>query len=329
MRSYILRRLALLIAIVFVISVGSFLLIRLLPGDLATVLLGFANNPENRRQLYKQLGLDKSLVQQYLIWMGHVLQGDLGKSYLSNKSINSLIGRALPIDLEIIALSQILAFGFALPMAMKAARKPNGLFDRIANSFSFGLLSVPAFVLVVYLVLFISLQFKVPHTAPGSFQPMPGFSLLFDSPAMYFDEWRINLLSMTIPALTGAIGSLVIYFRTLRSDLIANLQEEFITMARSKGISRRRIMWRHALRPSSVALLSTAGINIGNAIAGGFVIQIFMAIPGLGQMLVSAMSSGDYIVIQSVVFVTATSVVVINFLVDFITTLIDPRIARD
>ena len=329
MRSYILRRLALLTGIIFVISVGSFMLIRLLPGDLGTILLGFANTPANKKELFARLGLDKPLVEQYLIWMSHVLQGDLGKSYVSGKSINSIIGKAIPIDLEIIFLSQLLALAVALPMSMKASRKPNGLFDRISNALSFGFLSIPAFVLVVYLVVIFGLVLHVPHTVPGSFEPIPGIKLLFHEPAKYFDKWRLNLLAMIVPAITGAIGSLVIYFRTLRSDLIANLQEEFITMARSKGLSSRRIMWRHALRPSSVALLSTLGINIGTAIAGGFVVQSFMGLPGLGQILVASMSSTDYIVIQSIVLVTATAVVVINFAVDFITTLIDPRIARD
>lgn len=329
MRSYVLRRLALLIGIVFVISVGSFFMIHLLPGDLATVILGAANTPHNRKILYAQLGLDKGLLQQYLTWMGHVLQGDLGHSFVSRESINSIIGHAIPIDIEMIVLSQIVAFSLAIPLAMKAARKPNGIFDRLANGFSFGMLSVPSFILVVYAVLFIALILRVPNTGPASFTRMPGFGMLFDNPAEYFDTWRLNLLSMVIPTLTGAIGAFVIYFRTLRSDLIATLQEEFITMARSKGLRRRRILWRHAFRPSSVALLSTAGINIGNAIAGGFVTQFLLAIPGLGATLIAAITTQDYILIQGIVFVVATAVVSINFLIDFITTLIDPRIARD
>lgn len=329
MRSYVLRRLALLVGILFVISVGSFYMIRLLPGDLATVILGAAKTPETEKQLFAQLGLDKGLIQQYLTWMGHVLQGDLGTSFVSNESINSVILRAIPIDIEMILLSQLVAFGLAVPLAMKAARRPNGLFDRLANGFSFGMLSVPSFIMVVYAVLFIALILKVPNTGPASFTRMPGFGLLFDNPGEYFNTWRLNLLSMVIPTLTGSIGAFVIYFRTLRSDLIATLQEEFITMARSKGLRRRRILWRHAFRPSSVPLLSTAGINIGNALAGGFVTQYLLAIPGLGATLIAAITTQNYILIQGIVFVVAATVVTINFLVDFVTTLIDPRIARD
>jgi peptide/nickel transport system permease protein len=146
---------------------------------------------------------------------------------------------------------------------------------------------------------------------------------------MFFTTLKDNLMSLLIPSLTLSIGSFVVYFRVLRSDLIATLQEEYITMARSKGLSRRRIMWRHAFRPSSIALLGTAGINIGGLIAGGFVVQYLLSIPGLGSLLVASITLQDYLVIQGTVFVVAVAVIVINFAVDFITTLVDPRIARD
>jgi len=146
---------------------------------------------------------------------------------------------------------------------------------------------------------------------------------------LFFTTLKNNLMSLLIPSLTLSIGSFVVYFRVLRSDLIATLQEEYITMARSKGLSSRRIMWRHAFRPSSIALLGTAGINIGGLIAGGFVVQYLLAIPGLGSLLIASITLQNYLVIQSTVFVVAVAVIVINFAVDLITTLVDPRIARD
>ena len=181
-----------------------------LPGDLATVILGAGNTPENRKILYAQLGLDKGLIQQYFVWASHVVRGDLGYSFVSSESINGIIWHALPIDIEMIVLAQIVAFGMAIPLAMRASRKPNGFFDRFANGFSFGMLSVPSFIMVVYAVLFISLILQIPNTGPASFTRMPGFGLLFSDPAEYFDTWRLNLLSMLIPTLTGAIGAFVI-----------------------------------------------------------------------------------------------------------------------
>ena len=326
---YFTKRLVALVLIIIAISIGSFYMIHLLPGDLATMILGTGNTPENKKRLYAQLGLDKGLVQQYLTWMSHVLQGDLGKSYITGVSINTSIGKALPIDIEVIVISQILAFACAIPLAMKAAKKPNGLFDRMSNGVTFGLLSVPSFIIVVYLVLLIALKLHVPGTGPASFTRFPEWGWILSDTLMFFTTLKDNLMSLLIPSLTLSIGSFVVYFRVLRSDLIATLQEEYITMARSKGLSRRRIMWRHAFRPSSIALLGTAGINIGGLIAGGFVVQYLLSIPGLGSLLTSSILLQDYLVIQSTVFVVAVAVIVINFAVDFITTLVDPRIARD
>jgi len=326
---YFTKRLVALVLIIIAISIGSFYMIHLLPGDLATVILGAGNTPENKKRLFAQLGLDKGLVEQYFTWMSHVVQGDLGKSYITGESINTSIAKALPIDLEMIVISQFLAFAAAIPLAMKAAKKPNGLFDRFSNGLTFGLLSIPSFIIVVYLVLLIAIMWQVPGTGPASFARFPDWAWLFTDTGNFFTTLKNNLMSMLIPSLTLSIGSFVVYFRVLRSDLIATLQEEYITMARSKGLSRRRIMWRHAFRPSSIALLGTAGINIGGLIAGGFVVQYLLSIPGLGSLLVASITLQDYLVIQSTVFVVAVAVIVINFAVDFITTLVDPRIARD
>jgi peptide/nickel transport system permease protein len=305
-----------LIAIVFVISVGSFYLIHLLPGNITTVIEGPGASPENQAKLFKLLGLNKPIYEQYFIWIGNVVRGNLGVSFISQTSVASTIGSALPIDLEIILLSQILAFAFAIPLAMRSARKPDGWLDRIMSATSFTLLSVPAFIIIVLLVLFVSVKLAIPHTGPSSY-------------VSFGQDWIINLDSMALPAITLAAGSFVLYFRVLRSDLIATLQEEFITMARSKGISQRRILWRHALRPSSVALLGTAGVNIGGLLAGGFIVEYLLDIPGLGYTLIQAINESDYLLVQGIVLVVSVGVVLINFIFDFVINIVDPRISRE
>jgi peptide/nickel transport system permease protein len=156
----------------------------------------------------------------------------------------------------------------------------------------------------------------VPHTGPASYVSLSA-------------NWITNLESLALPSIVLAIGSFVLYYRVLRSDLISTLQEEFITMARSKGISQRRIMWRHALRPSSVSLLGTAGVNIGGLLAGGFIVQYLLAIPGLGYQLIGAIGRSDYLVVQGIVLVVSVGVIVINFGFDLAISLIDPRISRE
>ncbi len=305
-----------LIGVVFVITVGAFYLIHLLPGDPAAVILGTGDSPANRVKLYKQLGLNRPIVEQYFVWIKNVLRGNLGTSFISETSVWSTIKAALPIDVEIIVLSQILAFAFAIPTAMRSARKPDGYLDRILSASSFTLLSVPSFVLIVVLVLVIAIKLGVPHTGVSSY-------------ASFTSDWIANLESLALPALTLAIGSYVVYYRVLRSDLIATLQEEFITMARSKGISSRRIMWRHAFRPSSISLLGTAGVNIGGLLAGGFIVQYLLAIPGLGYQLIAAIGRSDYLVVQGIVLVVSVGVILINFAFDLAINIADPRISRE
>lgn len=316
MLKYVIRRLVMLVGIIIIISIGSFYLIHLLPGDPAAVILGTGDSPANRAILYKQLGLDRPIVIQYFIWMSNVLRGNLGVSFISQTSVASTIRAALPIDLELIGLSQLLAFAIAIPLAMRSARKPDGPVDRVLGATSFTLLSIPPFIIIVLLVLFISIKLGVPNTGPSSYVSLG-------------TNWIGNLESLALPAVTLAIGSFVVYYRVLRSDMIATLQEEFITMARSKGISQRRIMWRHAFRPSSVALLGTAGVNIGGLLAGGFVVQYLLAIPGLGYTLIAAINSSDYLLVQGVVLVVSVGVVLINFMFDFVINIVDPRISRE
>lgn len=305
-----------LIGIIFVISVGSFYLIHLLPGDPAVVILGTGATPQNKLILYKQLGLNRPIYEQYFTWIGNVLHGNMGTSFISQSSVAETIRGALPIDLELIILSQILSFAAAIPLAMRSARKPDGPIDRILGASSFTLLSVPPFIIIVLLVLFISIKLGIPHTGPSSY-------------VTFSSDWIVNLESLALPAFTLAVGSFVVYYRVLRSDLIATLQEEFITMARSKGISQRRIMWRHAFRPSSVALLGSAGVNIGGLLAGGFVVQYLLAIPGLGYTLITAINMSDYLLVQGIVLVVSVGVVLINFMFDFIINIVDPRISRE
>jgi len=305
-----------LVGIVFIISVGAFYLIHLLPGDPAAVILGTGDTTENRARLFKELGLNKPILEQYFVWIKNVLRGNLGTSFISQTSVWSTIKAALPIDVEIIVLSQILAFAVAIPTAMISARKPDGPLDRLLGATSFTLLSIPSFVIIVLLVLFIAIKLGVPHTGVSSYVSLG-------------QDWVVNLESLALPSFTLALGSFVVYYRVLRSDLIATLQEEYITMARSKGISQRRIMWRHAFRPSSVALLGTAGVNIGGLLAGGFIVQYLLSIPGLGYTLIQSIGLSDYLVVQGIVLVVSVGVILINFAFDLIINIVDPRISRE
>jgi peptide/nickel transport system permease protein len=261
------------------------------------------------------LGLDKPLLQQYFIWIRHVFEGNLGQSYTTHQTTVSIIKQSFPIDIELIIFSQLLAFAIAFPMAMTASRHPNRLFDQVANSTTFGLLALPPFVIAPVMVLLFAVHWHV-FPGPASYVPLT-------------QNFWTNIHAVLLPSIVLALGSIVVYFRLLRNDLISTLQEDFITMARSKGLTDRRIMWRHALRPSSVSLLASAGVTIAGLIAGTFVVELLLQIPGLGFQLISSINQDDYTVVQGITLVVAVAIVIINFFFDFIFTIVDPRIARE
>ena len=315
MGKYIAKRLVLLIIIIFFVSVAAFFLVHLLPGNPAAAILGPNDTPQNQALLNKQLGLDKSLWMQYFIWIGHVFQGNLGQSFTTHQTTTSILAESFPIDIELILISQVMALIVAVPMAMAASRRPDRLFDQFSNGVAFGMLALPPFVIGPLLVLLFAVHWHV-FPGPASYVPLTQ------------NFWK-NIHTMLLPAIVLALGSIVIYFRLLRNDLIATLQEDFITMARSKGLSDRRIMWRHALRPSSVSLLASAGVTISGLIAGTFVVELLLQLPGLGFQIISAINQDDYTVVQGITLVVAVTIVLINFIFDFIFTIVDPRIARD
>jgi peptide/nickel transport system permease protein len=200
-------------------------------------------------------------------------------------------------------------------MAITASRRPNRLFDQVANSTAFGFLALPPFVIGPVLVLLFAVHWHV-FPGPASYVPLT-------------QNFWSNIHTMLLPSIVLALGSIVVYFRLLRNDLISTLQEDFITMARSKGLTDRRIMWRHALRPSSVSLLASAGVTIAGLIAGTFVVELLLQLPGLGFQIISSINQDDYTVVQGITLIVAVAVVLINFVFDFIFTVVDPRIARD
>jgi peptide/nickel transport system permease protein len=312
---YLVKRFFALLGILFFISLGAFFLIHLLPGDPTVTILGPSDNAQNRAALTSQLGLNLPLWHQYLVWIGNVLQGNLGESYITHESVSRIISTAFPIDLELIIISQLLALSIAVPTALASAKRPNGLLDRTSTTTSFALLALPPFILIVFFVLIFSIYL---HWFPG-----PGSYIPFtQNPGQ-------NLRAMILPSIVLAIGSIVIYFRILRGDLISTLQQEFITVARSKGLSNRYIMWRHALRPSSLALLASAGLNISGLVAGAFVVEYLLALPGLGYEIVNSINQVDYLTVQGITLFVAVVIVLVNFVIDFLFTVVDPRITRE
>jgi len=313
MLRFVVNRLAQLVVICFLISIFAFLLVHLLPGDPAKTILGPNDTPANHAILLKQLGLNKGLVSQYGTWIVNIFHGNLGASFLTKETVTNILSVAAPITFELIIVSQILALIVAIPMALLAALRPNRAFDRIATTSTFGMLSLPTFVAGPLLVLLFAVTLK--------WVPATGFDRLSQG-------LGANLKSVILPSVALAIGSVTVYYRLLRADLIATLQEDFVTMARSKGLSTRYILVRHVMRPSSFSLLAGAGISIGTLFTGAFVVEILFQLPGISYQLVQAIYANDYLVVQGLALVVAVAFVVVNFAVDFLLTILDPRVRR-
>jgi peptide/nickel transport system permease protein len=307
-------RLLRLLAVVLIVSFLTFTLTKLLPGDPINVLLGpQASNQALRSAVSADLGLDKPFFSQYFSYIGNAVQGDLGRSYTSRFETTTLLGQKLPATLELMVLAQVVSLLISIPLAMYSAYRANSRADKAITTAAFGLLSFPNYALAVVLVWLFSLQL-------GWF-PTIGFKPLSNG---LFD----NLKSVALPVSALVAGLTAVYTRLLRSDLIATLQEDFVLMARSKGLPTWHILLRHALRPSSFSLLTVFAINFGTLIGGSVIVEQFFVIPGVGSLAIESILKRDYLVVQGVVLLIASAFVVVNFLGDILYSVLDPRVRR-
>ncbi|MBK9178134.1 MAG: ABC transporter permease [Acidimicrobiales bacterium] len=309
---YVRQKVIQLVVVLLVVSFLTFLMINLLPGDPALTITGPGASQEQIDQVREDLGLDKPLPVRYLTWLGNALQGDLGDSYASKVPVSQLIQERLPISILIMAYAMLIALVVAIPLGVLTAYRSGGVFDRSSNTITFGLLAIPNYILGVLLVYLFALQLNW-------FPALSSYVGFFDDPVEH-------VRTMILPALTLALGQIAVYQRLLRTDMLATLQNDFITMARAKGMPTRRILLFHALRPSSFSLLTVAAVNVGALIGGAVIVEQIFGLPGMGNLIVTAIFQRDYVVVQGAVTVIAIGFVLVNFLVDMLYAALDPRI---
>jgi peptide/nickel transport system permease protein len=308
----IVRRLGQLALVLFLVTLFTALLVSLLPGDPAEVIIPFGDE-RDREALREELELDEPLPVQYANWLGDFVSGDLGNYYRQSitEPVVDRVKDAAPVSLALMFYAQTLALVFAIPLGVITAQRAGTKFDKAANTTAFGILAVPNFVLALLLSYFVGVEL--------GWLPPQGYVRFTDDPV---DHIR----SMILPAISLAAGQVAVYMRLLRTDMVATLQEDFILMAKSKGISNRRVLWRHALRPSSLTLLTVAGLNVGSLVGGALIIEIIFTLPGLGTLIFQAISERQYVAIQSLVAIIAIGYVLVNVAVDLLYSALDPRI---
>jgi peptide/nickel transport system permease protein len=292
-------------------TVVVFLGVRALPGDPALALAGEDRTPETLRAIRQQYGLDQSLPVQFWRFVTHALQGDLGISIRTGASVTSMLRTALPVTIELsllaIAFATLLGVGAGIVAAVRRGRPA----EWVANALALLGLSVPSFWLGLIAILYLAV-------ATGIF-PASGFVPLLQSPVE-------NLRHIILPAVILGTGLSAVIMRQTRSSMLESLSTDYVRTARAKGLRSGVVVRRHALRNSLIVVVTIVGLQLGGLISGAVVTEQIFGLPGFGKMTVDAVFQRDYPVIQGVVLITATAYIVINFLVDLLYSLIDPRI---
>ena len=309
--SFWLQRVAQLLIVLLLVTFGVSLLLRLIPVDLATILLPAASEGE-REILRAELGFDKGPIGYYLQWLGNFVQGDFGKIYFSGgtEEVSDHLKQAMPRSLLLMVYTQILALVIAVPLGVISAYRAGRRADKIISNSLFALSSVPNFAIALLLIIFIGVKF--------AWLPTLGYVPIAEG----FGE---HLKHMVMPVISLSLGLIATYTRLLRADMISALREDYVTMAASKGLSDRRILWRHVLRPSSMTLLTSAALSMGGLIGGAIVIESIFATYGIGFEVFAAIGGRQYVALQSTVAVIALFYVFFNLVVDVGSGFVDPR----
>ncbi|MCC8955494.1 ABC transporter permease [Bradyrhizobium sp. Pear77] len=308
---FVARRLLYLVPVLIAVSVLTFVIASLLPGDLAYVILGDQATPENVAALRHDMGLDQPIWLRYLGWLWHILQGDFGRSFRTGQTVWQAVSERVPVSFELMILAELIGLAIGVPLAIACAAKAGSAFDRLMTGSAFGMLSVPTFLSAILLIYLFAVELRL--------LPATGYVPFTEDPVA-------NLRFMVLPALTLGLAEWPGIMRVLRSDMIAALQEDYIALAKAKGLKPSRILFVHALKPSSLTLVTITGINIGRLIGGAVIVESIFALPGIGRLLVGAIYTRDLIILQGVVLLVAAGFVIMNFIVDLLYAVLDPRI---
>lgn len=317
---YVAQRLALLVGVLFVVSFLIFMMVRMLPGDPVLSVTGIpqsaADDPQYADRIAEArefLNIEDPIPVAYARWVGDLLPPDvdLGFSFVRNTPVEELLSTAIPRTLRLMLYTIVLALALAVPLGVLAAYKAGGWVDRAISTAAFGTIAVPSFVLAIVLIWIFAINL-------GWF------------PASGVVDWDEGIVdhakSYALPVLSLALGQAAVFARLLRTDMVTTLQEDYIGMAKAKGMPVRRILLRHALRPSSFTMLTVVGLNVGQLIGGAVITEQIFNINGLGSQVAAGVLRSDYILVQTSVVLIAAAFVTLNFAVDLLYGFLDPRV---
>ena len=305
------RRLTALMVTLLVASLLIFLLLEILPGDPATVILGVGAQEDTLRALRAELGLDLPAPVRYLNWLGEVLQGNLGRSYTYDTPVQELLLNRVELSLPLALLAILLSTGIAIPLGVFAASRHRKVADTGIMGFAQLGVAVPNFWFAILLILLFSV--KLGWFSAGGF-------------AGWDAGWFPAFKSLVLPAVALALPQAAILARVTRSSVLETVQEDYIRTARAKGLSRSQALWRHAVRNALIPVVTILGLQFSFLLAGTIIIENVFYLPGVGRLLFQAIAQRDLMVVKNLVLVLAATVVLINFLVDLLYAVLDPRL---
>ena len=305
------RRLTALMVTLLVASLLIFLLLEILPGDPAAVILGVGAQEDTLRALRAELGLDLPAPVRYLNWLGEVLQGDLGRSYTYDTPVQELLLNRVELSLPLALLAILLSTGIAIPLGVFAASRHRKVADTGIMGFAQLGVAVPNFWFAILLILLFSV--KLGWFSAGGF-------------AGWDAGWFPAFKSLVLPAVALALPQAAILARVTRSSVLETVQEDYIRTARAKGLSRSQALWRHAVRNALIPVVTILGLQLSFLLAGTIIIENVFYLPGVGRLIFQAITQRDLMVVKNLVLVLAATVVLINFLVDLLYAVLDPRL---
>lgn len=302
------------IPLLFVVTLLCFSMLKLLPGNPVLTILGNSStDPVKVQALTKQLGLDRPFPVQYGKWLGNFVTGDFGRTYNQGggEPVRNAVLRDAPVTLELALVALLLGSAISVFLGIVGGYRSGTRLDRFISFVNYAMLSSPSFVVGPILIFFIALQWK--FLPVGQFVP-------------WSDGIVGHVKSIILPAITLAIGLIPNLARILRTDMESTLKEDFIIMAKSKGLTDRHILLHHALRPSSLTLITVAGINLGGLISGAVIVERLFNLPGLGSLLITGISQREYLLVLGVVTIVTVVILLAATAVDLLYGVLDPRV---
>jgi len=313
MARYLVRRLLYFVPVIFLVTVVVFLITMMLPGDPALAFLGEANIHDKvaYEAMRKELGLDRPLPVQYVIWLGRALQGDLGRSVRTHEAVLDALLARLPVTIELAAVALLIALAIAIPVGIISATRPNTKVDSVATVMAVSGVALPEFFVGILLIYLFAVGLKL--LPPSGYTPLS------------VGIWP-NLKSIILPALSLGLALNAVTMRQVRASLLEVLQEEYVTVARAKGLPEGEVIRLHALKNAMIPVITVIGLQIGRLFGGTVVIETIFAYPGMGRLAADSIFFRDFPVLQGAVLVMALAVLACNLLTDLLYAYVDPRI---